>query len=142
MIRLLATSLFTLTLAGHAVAADEENIAGTWSFQAEVQEDCQFAGTAKLIRTAKPDYYSCEMTVRDICQGNEAIVRQSCVVKQDGNKVRVNAVIEEFFLEPDGNYKPDNFTLTYDADLDEMHGELDSYGIWKAIWKRSSGATS
>ena len=132
-----------LALAGTASASEQEpNIAGTWAFEAEVQEDCQFAGTARLTRTAKPNYYSCEMTVRDVCQGNEAIVRQSCVVTRDGKNVKVNAVIEEFFLEPNGNYMPDNFRLTYDPETGDMTGELDSYGIWKAKWKRSDGATS
>ena len=121
---------------------DNVNIAGTWAFEADVQEDCEFAGTAKLTRTAKPNYYSCEMTVRDVCQGNEAIVRQSCIVTREGNDVKVNAVIEEFFLEPNGNYMPDNFRLTYDPETGDMTGELDSYGIWKATWKRSRGATS
>ena len=138
---LIVLSAFAISGASNASEADA-NIAGTWAFEAEVQEDCQFAGTAKLTRTAKPNYYSCEMTVRDVCQGNEAIVRQSCVVTRDGNDVKVNAVIEEFFLEPNGNYMPDNFRLTYDPDTGEMAGELDSYGIWKARWKRSGGATS
>lgn len=141
--RVVVALLSSLLLAAPASANDEDiNIAGTWAFQAEVQEDCEFAGTAKLTRTAKPNYFSCEMTVRDMCQGNEAIVRQSCVVTRDGDEVKVNAVVEEFFLKPDANYKPDNFRLTIDPDTGEMHGVLDSYGIWKAKWKRSDGATS
>ena len=135
--------LFGVLIAGPVSASEDQvNIAGTWAFEAEVQEDCEFAGTAKLTRTAKPNYYSCEMTVRDVCQGNEAIVRQSCIVTRDGHAVKVNAVIEEFFLQPNGNYMPDNFRLTYDPETGEMIGELDSYGIWKAKWKRSDGATS
>ena len=141
--RIFLSSCFAAALASAAFANDAEtNIAGTWAFQAEVQEGCEFAGTAKLQRTANPNYYSCEMTVRDICQGNEAIVRQSCVVTQDGNTVKVNAVIEEFFLEPTGNYMPDNFRLELDPETGDMHGELDSYGIWKAVWKRAGGAIS
>ena len=141
--RIWMASISAFAFAAQVSANDEDiNIAGTWAFQAEVQENCEFAGTAKLTRTAKPNYYSCEMTVRDVCQGNEAIVRQSCIVTRDGDEVKVNAIIEEFFLEPNGNYMPDNFRLTYDAETGEMNGELDSYGIWKAKWKRSGGATS
>ena len=141
--RIFIGCLSLLLLAAPASANDDEsNIAGTWAFQAEVQENCEFAGTARLKRTAKPNYFSCEMTVRDICQGNEAIVRQSCVVTREGDEVKVNAVVEEFFLQPNANYKPDNFRLTIDPKTGEMNGELDSYGIWKATWKRSDGATS
>ncbi len=141
--RIWMAAISAFAFAAQVSANDEDiNIAGTWAFQAEVQENCEFAGTAKLTRTAKPNYYSCEMTVRDVCQGNEAIVRQSCIVTRDGDEVKVNAIIEEFFLEPNGNYMPDNFRLTYDAETGEMNGELDSYGIWKAKWKRSGGATS
>lgn len=143
MMRILAAAFSGLMLAASASANDDDiNIAGTWSFQAEVQEGCEFSGSAKLSRTSKQNFYSCEMTVRDVCQGYEAIVRQSCVVTRDGNSVKVNAVIEEYFLEPDANYKPDNFRLLIDPDSGEMNGELDSYGIWKAKWKRSGGATS
>ena len=143
MMRAAISLALALAFVGVADASEDDlNIAGTWAFQAEVQENCEFAGTAKLTRTANPNYYTCEMTVRDVCQGNEAIVRQSCVVTRDGNDVKVNAVVEEFFLEPNGNYMPDNFRLTLDPETGEMTGELDSYGIWKARWKRSGGATS
>ena len=143
MMRAAISLALALAFVGVADASEDDlNIAGTWAFQAEVQENCEFAGTAKLTRMAKPNYYTCEMTVRDVCQGNEAIVRQSCVVTRDGNDVKVNAVVEEFFLEPNGNYMPDNFRLTLDPETGEMTGVLDSYGIWKAKWKRSGGATS
>lgn len=141
--RLVLTCLSAIILAGAAAANEDDiNLAGTWSFQAEVQEGCEFAGTAQLKGTAKPDYYLCEMVVRDVCQGNEAIVRQSCVVTRDEKDVKVNAVIEEFFQEPNANYKPDNFRLTLDPQTEEMDGELDSYGIWKAKWKRTGGGIS
>jgi len=102
--------LSALAISGAAFASEDDiNIAGTWAFQAEVQEGCEFGGTAQLKSTAKPGYYSCEMVVRDYCQGSEAIVRQSCVVTRDANSVKVNSVIEEFFREPGANYKPDNY---------------------------------
>jgi len=143
MMKKLSTLLTAFVLSGTALAADDEiNLAGHWSFQAEVQEGCEFSGSAQLKGTAKPGYYLCEMVVRDYCQGNEAIVRQSCVVTREDNRIKVNAVIEEYFQEPDANYKPDNFRLTLDPASEEMNGELDSYGIWKAKWKRSGGGLS
>ena len=137
-----ATILSAIAIASSAHANEDTNIAGAWAFQAEVQEGCEFSGTAQLRRSPTPGLYTCEMTARDFCQGNEAIVRQSCVVTRDGDKVNVQAFIEEFFLQPDSNYKPDNFRLIIDPDTGDMHGELDSYGIWKAVWKRTNGATS
>lgn len=139
MKKLILSTLAALALPSVANASGENTIAGAWSFQAEVQEDCEFSGSAEIRRTAVPNYFLCEMTVRDVCQGNEAIVRQSCVVTREGDKVKVNAIIKEYFVKPDANYQPDNFRLTVDAETGDMNGELDSYGIWKAKWTRADG---
>ena len=139
MKKILFSAFAAIALSGAANASGDDTLAGAWSFQAEVQEDCEFAGSAEIRRTTVPNYFLCEMTVRDVCQGNEAIVRQSCVVTREGDKVKVNAVIKEYFLKPDAKYQPDNFRLTIEKETGDMVGELDSYGIWKAKWTRTDG---
>lgn len=140
--RLLALSVFASLLTLSATA--DANIAGHWTFEAVIESDCAFAGTAHLERTGESTFKG-EVTARQSCPELPAdyLVRQACEASQSGNQLSVRCRIVEFIngFESDFYY-PDNFTLTIESAA-RMHGALVSAGRTRpAEWVRDEGGIS
>ncbi len=136
--------LLACVLSGTTAAAESPVLAGTWSFKAWVDSDCDFTGVASLgTPDASGSPGSCELTARQACTSGLAwTVRQSCTAKLSGNRLVVRSAIEEFLEgSPTDSYWPDNFLLTVESS-ERMFGALHSYGAHKAVWERDEGAVS
>ena len=136
--------LALLAILGALPAAAEYNIAGHWTFSANLQAECEFDGQAYLERTGE-DRFSGEVTARQSCTNLEEdyLVRQECSASQLGNQLSVRCRIVEFVSGNDTVfYHPDNFTLTIESAL-RMHGALVSSGMAKpAEWIRAERGIS
>ncbi|MEL6414485.1 MAG: hypothetical protein AAFQ15_06050 [Pseudomonadota bacterium] len=125
-------------------AAADTNIAGHWTFSANVADDCQFDGQAFLKKTGE-DQFSGEVTARQSCPVLEEdyLVRQECAASQLGNQLSVRCRIVEFLSGKEtAFYYPDNFTLTIESAV-RMHGALVSSGMAKpAEWVRAERGIS
>lgn len=134
----LCTSLLTLP------ALADANIAGHWTFEANVEADCTFGGTAHLERTSD-DRFVGELTARQSCPllPEDYLVRQDCEASQLGNQLSVRCRIVEFINGFESEfYYPDNFTLTIESSA-RMHGALVSAGRARtAEWIRDEGGIS
>lgn len=143
VLALAMASLFSLPSA-QAEATAQTNIAGRWSFTADIELDCTFGGTAVLENTGDGRYTG-ELTARQSCPmlEDDYLVRQDCTASVLGNQVSVRCTIVEFingFSSP--FYYPDNFTLTIGSP-DRMHGALVSSGTANpAEWRRAEGGIS
>lgn len=140
--RILGIALLA-TLSALPAAADT-NIAGHWTFSANLQADCEFGGQAFLERTGE-DQFSGEVTARQSCTNLEEdyLVRQECSASQLGNQLSVRCRIVEFLNgDETAFYYPDNFTLTIESAV-RMHGALVSSGMAKpAEWVRAERGIS
>lgn len=142
MIRWLVAFLSLSLLAPTAQA--DTNIAGQWTFSANISDNCSFGGTAVLEKTDETNYTG-ELTARQSCTDlpEDYLVRQDCSASVLGNQLSVRCRIVEFingFESP--FYAPDNFTLTIQS-ASRMHGALVSAGsVLPAEWKRAEGGIS
>lgn len=140
--RTLAAAL--LAILGALPAAADANIAGHWSFSANVDNDCEFDGQAFLEKTGDGQF-SGEVTARQSCPILEVdyLVRQQCNASKLGNQLSVRCNIVEFLSgEETPFYYPDNFTLTIESAV-RMHGALVSSGMAKpAEWVRAERGIS
>jgi len=140
--RLLALAAVSSFLTLSATA--EANIAGHWTFEAVVEADCAFGGTAHLERTGENTFRG-EVTARQSCPElpEDYLVRQNCDVSQSGNQLSVRCRIVEFINGFESEfYYPDNFTLTIESAA-RMHGALVSAGRTRpAEWVRDEGGIS
>ena len=138
--------LAALCLAGIIAgsAAADVNIAGHWSFEANVEGDCTFGGTAHLERTGENEF-SGELTARQSCPElpEDYLVRQDCEASQFGNQLSVRCRIVEFINGFASEfYYPDNFTLTIESS-ERLHGALVSAGPARpAEWVRDERGIS
>lgn len=126
------------------IATAEANIAGHWTFQAVMENDCSFGGTAHLEKTGD-SRFSGEVTARQSCPSlpEDYLVRQACDASQLGNQLSVRCRIVEFINGFESEfYYPDNFTLTIESSA-RMHGALVSAGRTRpAEWIRDEGGIS
>ena len=140
--RILAAALLA-TLSALPATADA-NIAGHWTFSANVSDDCEFDGQAFLERTGD-NKFTGEVTARQSCPVLEEdyLVRQECAASQLGNQLSVRCQIVEFLSgDQTAFYYPDNFTLTIESAV-RMHGALVSSGMAKpAEWVRAERGIS
>ena len=140
--RSICLALCTSLLAWPAVA--EANIAGQWTFRANIEADCDFGGTADLERVSDGKYKG-ELTARQSCPmlPEDYLVRQDCDASKLGNQLSVRCRIVEFVNGfGSESYYPDNFTLTIESS-DRMHGALVSAGgVRPAEWVRDEGGIS
>lgn len=127
-----------------AQTADDANIAGHWTFTAQLEIDCSFAGTARFEHQGD-NKYTGELVATQSCPELEQdfVVRQDCRISQINSQVSVRCTIVEFINGfESGAYYPDNFALTV-ASPKRMYGALVSAGDAKpAEWLRSEGAIS
>lgn len=125
-------------------AAADANIAGHWKFEAIVEADCEFAGTAHLERTGETTFKG-EVTAHQSCVQlpEDYLVRQECEASQSGNQLSVRCRIVEFVNGFESAfYYADNFTLTIESAA-RMHGALVSNGRTRpAEWVRDEGGIS
>jgi hypothetical protein len=139
-----AIALAAILIPPASAAEPGINIAGQWTFTANLQLNCDFGGTAHLTKTAD-NKYKVELTAQQSCPSLEEdyLVRQDCVANQFGNQLSVRCTIAEFINGFESEfYYPDNFTLTI-ASSKRMHGALVSSGNANpAEWKRSEGGIS
>jgi len=144
MIRRLLLALFAMLGVATLPAFADANIAGHWSFQANLESDCSFGGTAHLEKTGEAAFRG-ELTARQSCEGmpEDYLVRQSCEASQLGNQLSVRCRIVEFINGFESEfYYPDNFTLTIESSA-RMHGALVSAGRARpAEWIRDEGGVS
>ncbi|MFN3213947.1 MAG: hypothetical protein ACE37M_12635 [Henriciella sp.] len=145
--RALATGLLACLIALPAFAeagVADTNIAGHWTFEANIAEECEFGGQAYLEKTGE-DRFQGEVTARQSCIGLEEdyLVRQECAASQLGNQLSVRCRIVEFVSGNESQfYYPDNFTLTIESSA-RMHGALVSSGMAKpAEWVRAERGIS
>ncbi|MEL6861343.1 MAG: hypothetical protein AAGL11_05855 [Pseudomonadota bacterium] len=127
-----------------APAWAEANIAGHWTFSANIQQDCSFGGTAHLEKTGETTFEG-ELTATQSCVSlpEDYVVRQDCSASKLGNQLSVRCRIVEFINGFDSAYYyPDNFTLTIESGA-RMHGALVSAGSANpAEWTRAEGGIS
>ena len=140
--RIAAAALLATLSALPAAAAT--NIAGHWTFSANVADDCEFDGQAFLEKTGDGQF-SGEVTARQSCPilEEDYLVRQECAASKLGNQLSVRCRIVEFLSgEETAFYYPDNFTLTIESAV-RMHGALVSSGMAKpAEWVRAERGIS
>ena len=120
------------------------NIAGLWTFEADLPEPCSFNGQARLVASGEAGTYRCELTARQHCPdiGGTYVVEQSCEGMEEDGAVTVQSTVRNF-LEgaPMPNYLPDHFQLDID-DPASMSGLLIGSSLYPAIWRRANGAIS
>lgn len=125
-------------------ALAQANIAGQWTFEAVIENDCTFGGTAHLQKTGS-DRFEGELTAQQSCPmlPEDYLVRQECNASQIGNQLSVRCQIVEFINGFESEfYYPDNFTLTIESST-RMHGALVSAGNARpAEWRRDEGGVS
>jgi hypothetical protein len=140
--RALATAACFALLSAPAMA--DINVAGHWNFQANVEADCSFGGTAFLEKTGETTFKG-ELTARQSCPElpEDYLVRQTCDASQLGNQLSVRCRIVEFVNGFESEfYFSDNFTLTIESSA-RMHGALVSAGRARpAEWVRDEGGIS
>ena len=140
--RALAALLISAAISGGAYA--EANIAGHWTFEANIPEDCSFGGTARLEKTGDTTYKG-EITATQSCPTlpEDYVVRQDCNASKLGNQLSVRCRIVEFVNGFQSDfYYPDNFTLTIESGA-RMYGALVSAGSANpAEWIRAEGGIS
>ena len=140
--RILAAALLAILSA--LPAAADTNIAGHWTFSANVDNDCEFNGQAFLEKTGDGQF-SGEVTARQSCPilEEDYLVRQQCDASKLGNQLSVRCRIVEFLSGKETPfYYPDNFTLTIESAV-RMHGALVSSGMAKpAEWVRAERGIS
>ena len=140
--RISAATLLATLSALPAVA--DTNVAGHWTFSADVADDCEFDGQAFLEKT-DDGQFSGEVTARQSCPilEEDYLVRQECDASKLGNQLSVRCRIVEFLSgEETAFYYPDNFTLTIESAV-RMHGALVSSGMAKpAEWVRAERGIS
>ena len=140
-------ALLALCAVAMPVQAQEPapNIAGVWTFEAQIGNGCSFSGQATVQRKKKTSRYVCELTARQSCPliDIEYLVAQTCKMTVTGNQVSVRSEIKEFLQgEESPSYYPDSFTLTI-RDASTMFGALLSpYGASRAQWRRAEGGIS
>jgi len=127
-----------------APAMADANVAGHWNFEANVEADCDFGGTAFLEKTGETTFKG-ELTARQSCPElpEDYLVRQACDASRIGNQLSVRCRIVEFVNGFESEfYFPDNFTLTIESSA-RMHGALVSAGRARpAEWVRDEGGIS
>lgn len=127
-----------------APAMADINVAGHWNFEANVDADCSFGGTAFLERTGETTFKG-ELTAHQSCPElpEDYLVRQACEASQLGNQLSVRCRIVEFVNGFESEfYFADNFTLTIESSA-RMHGALVSVGPARpAEWVRDEGGIS
>lgn len=142
MIKQAAVLIFILLLARPAGA--DINIAGQWTFNADIAAECSFGGSAHLEKTGENTFRG-ELTARQSCTSlpEDYLVRQDCSASVLGNQLSVRCQIVEFINGYESPfYMPDNFTLTIQSAA-RMHGALVSAGgVRPAEWKRAEGGIS
>lgn len=125
-------------------ALADVNVAGHWSFEAMVEGDCSFGGTAHLQKTGE-NQFKAELTARQSCPTlpEDYLVRQDCAASQLGNQLSIRCQIVEFINGFDSEYYyPDNFTLTIESSA-RLHGALISAGRTRpAEWVRDERGIS
>ncbi|MEM1146646.1 MAG: hypothetical protein AAGH49_02575 [Pseudomonadota bacterium] len=126
------------------VASAEANIAGHWTFKANIADECDFGGTAHLEKTGE-NRFKGELTARQSCTSlpEDYLVRQACEASRFGNQLSVRCRIVEFINGFESEYYyPDNFTLTIQSSQ-RMYGALRSAGSANpAEWIRDEGGIS
>lgn len=123
-------------------AVESSALLGEWSFIANTDEECSFTGTALLTRTEDENRFGCELTALQMCSVETWQVRQSCSAVRVGDQLVINSTIEEFLQgQPDGRYRPDNFSLMIKS-ADYMRGVLISWGSHIAEFRRADGTIS
>lgn len=145
MIRI-AMMCLVLFFAPLAVAEDID-LSGNWSIATSEQAPCSLTGKATLAPASSEIYgsdYRCEITMRHACEGSfEAVVRQSCKVRNVRGQITVQSTIVEHLVGEDrGTYVPDNFRLSAQS-KNELYGvQIDDYGTLRATWTRATGSIS
>ncbi|WP_300395717.1 hypothetical protein [Henriciella sp.] len=120
------------------------NLAGLWTFEADLNDICRFNGQARLIPTEDPLNFDCELTAEQDCPaaGVRYVVEQSCAVEIDEDIATVTSTIDTFLAgEPTENYLPDNFQLRIQSES-HLQGVLLGSGAFPAEWRRAEGAIS
>ena len=131
---------------GLSAAADESaDIRGSWAFNADIGGQCSFSGKATIFDTKDTDAsdFGCELTARELCfPFREYIVRQTCTIRKESDKIRLRATIAEFIKGAPNEYVPDHFNLTVKS-RSKMVGQLTTdYGDSPAEWIRENGSIS
>lgn len=140
----LATLAIMIAPAAAQNAPTATNIAGQWSFTADIRNECSFGGTANLQHIGNNKYKG-ELTARQSCISlpEDYLVRQQCDASVSGNQVSVRCNIAEFINGFESEYYyPDNFALTI-VSSERLFGSLVSAGAPNpAEWKRAEGGIS
>lgn len=113
-----------MTLHPSTASAQETVIEGNWAFKADTRQRCSFDGTMQLSKLSDDSVYTCELIAKQTCRTYQFVVRQSCEVERNDDKLIVLSSIEEFLVgEPTPWYLPDDFALII-QDSENMAGEL------------------
>lgn len=140
----LALLAISLGLLPFATAQAPFNFAGHWTFEAILESDCTFGGTAYFERVDS-ERFKGELTARQSCTSlpEDYLVRQDCNATVLGNQVSVRCTIVEFVNGFESEfYFPDNFSLTV-AEPSRLYGVLVSFGPTNtAEWRRAEGSIS
>lgn len=141
---LLAWAGLALPATGQSRTPLPPNLAGLWSFEADLETICTFNGHARLMPTGDPAKFDCELTAEQDCPAVDVhyIVQQSCSVDITDGVATVRSTIENFLVgEPTTGYLPDNFQLVI-HDESHLEGVLLGSGAYPAEWRRAEGAIS
>ena len=142
-----AACVLACIMIGAPTNAEEIDLSGTWAIATSEQPPCALTGKATLApadaSTIGSDY-ACELTMRHACPGAfEAVVRQTCRVRNIRGQITIQSSISEHLVGEDrGTYAPDNFRLSAQS-ANELYGaHIDAYGTLSATWTRATGSIS
>lgn len=123
------------------------DLSGNWAIATSEELPCELTGKATLAPATSATIgsdYECELTMRHYCPGAfEAVVRQSCRVRNVRGQITIQSTIVEHLIGLDrGTYMPDNFRLSVQS-ANELYGaQIDAYGSLAATWTRATGSIS
>ena len=143
-----AAILMTMFAGLSPLAVSEDvDLSGTWAIATSEELPCELTGKATLAPATSETIgsdYACELTMRHYCPGQfEAVVRQSCRVRNIRGQITIQSTIVEHLVGLDrGTYAPDNFRLSAQS-ANELYGaQIDAYGSLAATWTRATGSIS
>ena len=124
-------------------AGDALGLAGAWTITSERNlSHCSFNGTAKISIDVATGGHTCELIMRDYCEGShDGIIRQTCKISGSGDAVIVDSIILEALHGPLAGYSADNFDLQK-QDNGTLTGNLRSYSRDPVIWRRMNDGIS
>mgnify|MGYP003386443346 CR=1 FL=1 len=128
-----------LALLGAAAAPPK--IEGAWAFRTAPYREgkCTLSGTMNIVRTNKPDVYTCTFVAFESCDDVRARAEETCIAKRTDSGVEITSTLKS--VTPDLNYVPDDFALDQVTNA-RMEGLMLSAADAEVVFTRPNPAIS